>query len=73
MTLDSYMQELGRAARTASRRLAASTTAERNGALQAIAEALDGARERIADANAEDPIQSALSGGGTHVYPSALE
>mgnify|MGYP000441091266 CR=1 FL=1 len=39
MTLDSYMQELGRAARTASRRLAASTTAERNGALKAIAEA----------------------------------
>ncbi|KGE02555.1 glutamate-5-semialdehyde dehydrogenase [Pseudohaliea rubra] len=54
MTLDSYMQELGRAARTASRRLAASTTAERNGALHAIAGALDGARERIAVANAED-------------------
>jgi glutamate-5-semialdehyde dehydrogenase len=54
MTLDSYMQELGRAARTASRRLAASTTAERNGALKAIAEALDGARDRIAAANADD-------------------
>ncbi len=54
MTLDSYMQELGRAARTASRRLAASTTAERNGALKTIAEALDGARDRIAAANAED-------------------
>jgi glutamate-5-semialdehyde dehydrogenase len=54
MTLDSYMQELGRAARTASRRLAASTTAERNGALKAIAEALDGARDRLAEANADD-------------------
>jgi len=54
MTLDSYMQELGRAARTASRRLAASTTAERNGALKAIAEALDGARDRLAAANADD-------------------
>ena len=54
MTLDSYMQELGRAARTASRRLAASTTAERNGALKAIAEALDGARGRISAANADD-------------------
>jgi len=62
MTLDSYMQELGRAARTASRRLAASTTAERNGALQAIAEALDGARERIADANAEDLARGRESG-----------
>lgn len=54
MTLDSYMQELGRAARIASRRLAASTTAERNGALKAIAEALDGARDRLAAANADD-------------------
>ncbi|MEQ8264779.1 glutamate-5-semialdehyde dehydrogenase [Pseudohaliea sp.] len=54
MTLDSYMQELGRGARIASRRLAASTTAERNGALKAIAEALDGARDRIAAANEED-------------------
>ena len=54
MTHDSHMQELGRAARIASRRLAASTTAERNGALRAIAAALDGARERLAAANSED-------------------
>jgi len=67
MTLDSYMQELGRAARIASRRLAASTTAERNGALQAIAEALDGARERIVAANAED-----LARGREHGLDPAL-
>ncbi|MHA7814848.1 MAG: glutamate-5-semialdehyde dehydrogenase [Pseudohaliea sp.] len=67
MTLDSYMQELGRAARTASRRLAASTTAERNGALRAIAGALDGARGRIAAANAED-----LARGREHGLDAAL-
>jgi len=67
MTLDSYMQELGRAARTASRRLAASTTAERNGALKAIAGALDGARDRIAAANAED-----LARGREHGLDPAL-
>ena len=67
MTLDSYMQELGRAARIASRRLAASTTAERNGALKAIAEALDGARDRIAAANAED-----LARGREHGLDPAL-
>jgi glutamate-5-semialdehyde dehydrogenase len=67
MTLDSYMQELGRAARIASRRLAASTTAERNGALKAIAGALDGARDRIAAANAED-----LARGREHGLDPAL-
>ena len=44
-----------------------STTAERNGALKAIAEALDGARDRIAAANAED-----LARGREHGLDPAL-
>ncbi|PSQ30484.1 acetylglutamate kinase [Halobacteriales archaeon QS_9_67_15] len=40
----------------------------------AIEEAIDGGAEEVvvADANAEDPILSALDGGGTRVYASAL-
>ncbi|WP_436933971.1 acetylglutamate/acetylaminoadipate kinase [Halovenus marina] len=43
--------------------------------VMAIEEALDaGAREVIvADANADEPVQSALDGGGTHVLASALD
>jgi len=48
------MADLGKAARAASRRVAASTTAVRNLALHATRDALDGARSRLAEANAED-------------------
>jgi acetylglutamate/LysW-gamma-L-alpha-aminoadipate kinase len=43
--------------------------------VMAATEALEGGASEVvvASANAENPIQSALSGGGTHVYPSALE
>jgi acetylglutamate/LysW-gamma-L-alpha-aminoadipate kinase len=43
--------------------------------VMAIEEALDaGAREVIvADANADEPVQSALDGAGTHVHASALD
>ncbi|GCF13738.1 putative acetylglutamate kinase-like protein [Haloarcula mannanilytica] len=43
--------------------------------IMAAEEALDGGAPEVvvADANAESPILSALEGGGTHVYASALE
>ncbi|WP_336000798.1 acetylglutamate/acetylaminoadipate kinase [Halorientalis halophila] len=43
--------------------------------IMAAEEALDGGAEEvvIADANADEPILSALSGAGTHLYASALE
>ncbi|HCD53856.1 MULTISPECIES: glutamate-5-semialdehyde dehydrogenase [Haliea] len=54
MSIEHYMQELGAAARAASRQLAASSTAQRNAALLATCDALDGARASLAQANAED-------------------
>jgi len=43
--------------------------------VMAATEALEGGASEVvvASANADNPIQSALSGGGTHVYPNALE
>jgi len=42
--------------------------------VMAIEEAIEGGAEEVvvADANADDPILSALDGGGTHVHASAL-
>ncbi len=54
MDVKQYMAELGRAARAASREVAASATAARNQALLAARDALDGDRETLARANAED-------------------
>lgn len=54
MDIAQYMTELGAAARQASRVVAASSTAVRNQALLAACDALDGAREQLALANAED-------------------
>lgn len=54
MDVELYMRELGLAARAASRIVAASSTAARNGALLAVHEAIDGARSELADANAGD-------------------
>ena len=54
MDVDQYMVELGVAAREASRQVAASSTAVRNRALLAARDALDGAREQLAQANARD-------------------
>jgi glutamate-5-semialdehyde dehydrogenase len=62
MDVDQYMAELGRAARAASRKVAASSTATRNGALLATRDALDGARQSLAEANAEDLARGAASG-----------
>jgi acetylglutamate/LysW-gamma-L-alpha-aminoadipate kinase len=43
--------------------------------VMAVEEALDGGADEVvvADANAENPILSALGGGGTHVFASAVE
>ncbi|MBP6700349.1 MAG: glutamate-5-semialdehyde dehydrogenase [Halioglobus sp.] len=62
MDVDQYMADLGRAARAASRWVAASSTATRNKALLATLEALDGARGRLAEANAEDLARGATNG-----------
>ncbi|MGB1140195.1 MAG: glutamate-5-semialdehyde dehydrogenase [Halioglobus sp.] len=54
MDVDQYMAEVGRAARAASRVVAASPTAVRNAALLAVRDAIDGARDALVAANAED-------------------
>jgi len=54
MSVKQYMQDLGRAARAASRQVAASSTAQRNAALLATCAALDASRAELAAANAED-------------------
>ena len=62
MDVDQYMAELGVAAREASRQVAASSTAVRNRALLAARDALDGAREQLAQANARDLEQGRAKG-----------
>ena len=62
MNVDQYMRELGAAARGASRLVAASPTAVRNRALLATREVLDGARTRLAQANAQD-LERGRAGG----------
>ncbi len=52
--INAYMDQLGRAARAASRVIARTGTARKNAALLAIAERIDSQREAIAAANAED-------------------
>ncbi len=62
MDVDQYMTDLGRAARAASRGVAASSTAVRNRALLATRDALDGARAKLAKANADDLARGAANG-----------
>ena len=54
LDLDAYMAHLGTAARAAARVLAASATATRDRALQALAARLHGNRAALAEANAKD-------------------
>ena len=54
MDVATYMAELGQQARAAAREVARSATAVRNQALLATAEALDAARNELAQANARD-------------------
>lgn len=54
MEVKIYMAEVGRNARDVSRKIVAASTGQKNYALQAIAEAIESARRRILQANAED-------------------
>jgi glutamate-5-semialdehyde dehydrogenase len=60
--IDSYMQAVGRKARAASRLLAAASTREKNGALQAIAGDLGGNRKRLMEENRKDLEAGAAKG-----------
>jgi glutamate-5-semialdehyde dehydrogenase len=62
MDVEQYMVELGIAARAASRVVAASPTAQRNRALIAVRDSLDGARDALAQANAKDLDQGRSNG-----------
>jgi len=62
MDVAAYMSELGRQARQASRAVAKSTTAVRNSALLATAEALDASRAALAIANGRD-LENGRTGG----------
>jgi glutamate-5-semialdehyde dehydrogenase len=62
MNVDQYMAGLGVAAREASHRVAASSTAVRNRALLAVHDALDAARGALAEANARDLEQGRANG-----------
>jgi len=57
-----YMKGLGEQARAASRRLAAATTAQKNQALEAIADALDSDREGLLAENRKDMQAGAAKG-----------
>ncbi len=52
--VQAYMQETGAKARAASRKLAAATTAQKNTALEAMADILDQSRETLAEENRKD-------------------
>ncbi len=54
MDIKAYMEELGQSARAASRVIAAATTDQKNRALLAMAEALEGSRAELMAANQKD-------------------
>ncbi len=62
MDVAAYMSDLGRQARDAAAVMARSSTAARNRALLATAEALDGARAALAEANRKDLEQGRANG-----------
>jgi glutamate-5-semialdehyde dehydrogenase len=57
MTVQDYMNQVGQQARAASRILATATTAQKNSALDAIAQHLDRSRAALADANGIDMVE----------------
>ncbi|WP_286748485.1 glutamate-5-semialdehyde dehydrogenase [Marinobacter sp. UBA2688] len=67
MDIAAYMAEVGQQARQAARAVARSTTAVRNQALLATAEALDAARDELAAANTRD-----LEGGRANGLEAAM-
>ncbi|WP_415033438.1 glutamate-5-semialdehyde dehydrogenase [Azonexus sp.] len=62
MNIQNYMRALGQQARHASRRLAAASTAEKNAALQHLADAIRRQRAALLAANAEDLAAARASG-----------
>jgi glutamate-5-semialdehyde dehydrogenase len=62
MNIQDYMQTVGRQARTASRRLAMATTAEKNAALLHIAAAIRREKAALVAANAEDLAAARAAG-----------
>ena len=54
MDIKSYMEKVGKEARTASRAMARADTAAKNRALDAIARAIEGQADRLLEANARD-------------------
>jgi glutamate-5-semialdehyde dehydrogenase len=62
MTLTEQMTQLGRQAREASRQLAQLTTAEKNGCLLAMADAIEAEGKAIQEANSSDMEQAAQNG-----------
>ncbi len=62
MDIKETMQAIGRRARTASRRLATASTAEKNAALQAIADAIRREKAALLAANAEDVAAARAAG-----------
>ena len=62
MTIQEEIHELGVKARAAAQALRAYSTEQKNAALEAIAAALEAAKEEIGKANAEDVAESAANG-----------
>lgn len=62
MSIQDYMQQLGRQAKLAARAVAAAPTAAKNAALQAMAEALDADRAALKAANGQD-LERGRAGG----------
>ena len=62
MDIKEYMQSVGRQARTASRRLASATTAEKNNALLSLAAAIRREKAALLAANAEDLANARANG-----------
>jgi len=62
MDVKSYMAEVGRNARDASRKIVAANTGQKNSALQAMADAIESARGDILRANAEDVATAKQNG-----------
>lgn len=62
MTVQDYMNRIGQQARSASRILATATTAQKNSALDAIAQHLDRSRAALSDANGIDMAEGRNKG-----------
>ena len=62
--IENYMLQLGRQAREASRQIAKASTAQKNAALLAVAEAIDSSREPLMQANEQDMRAGREKGAG---------